>query len=280
MRYRAIAALLAVSALIPATAAHATESYVCWYVSVSDGRGGEVRGMRCRIDGVLQDLGSPGEAGVAVPLVYDIGYDAVGECYYRRSGPWSGWVAMGAAGSLMNFWWDPDGIPGGSLVGDAWVEPCTSEPTPGTPPIGLVYELIGDYDFVDPVPVVVPDGIGLAGAQSFVDVVPPDPLVTSLVSPVTGVVIDVEIRVVAVAIEWGDGAVVTIPESQFDLFAPHPEGVVGHRWETMGDYVMGVDYVWSARWRVGGGPWQVVAVPDTQWSSPYRVDEIVGRRRG
>ncbi len=280
MRRFVTLALVVAGMLIPAVA-DAGENYVCWYVEKFDPAfSTTTKHMRCRIDGVVRDLGSPGEGGVSVPLVYDIGYDAIGECYYRRSGPWTGWVARGSAGSLMNFWWDPDGIPGGPLVGDAWVEPCTSEPTPGEPPMSFVFQVIGNYPFVDPVPDVVPPGIGLTGAQSLVDVTPPLPVVQSLVSPVSGVAVDIEIKVITVTIRWGDGSEVSIPESQFGLFAAHPDGRVAHMWETKGDYVMEVDYNWFVRWRAGGGPWIVMPVPATSWSAPYQVDEIVGRRSG
>ena len=43
---------------------------------------------------------------------------------------------------------------------------------------------------------------------------------------------------------------------------------------------MGVDYNWFVRWRVESGPWSIVTIPATDWSAPYRVDEVVGRRRG
>lgn len=265
-------------ALLPTMgAADAAESYVCWYTPIWDPEQGRmVDGMRCRIDGAIHEPGFPGEGPVNVPLVYDLGFDAVGECYYRRTGPPSGWVVFGRDGELLNFWWR---VPGG-FVGDAWIGPCTSEPVTGEPPITSVYRVLESYEFVDPVPEVVPNAIGLAGARTFVFVEPPPPLVQRLDSPVTGGFIDVEIRVVAVEIDWGDGAVSTIPESEFELFAPHPDGVVGHQWETKGHYALGVDYDWSARWRVNSGPWQLVAVPDTEWDAPYQVDEVVGRRSG
>jgi len=279
---RALVAWLAVTALVlPLAPANAGEDYVCWYVQVFDPSTLNVRDvMRCRIDGVIHDDGFPPEGPVEVPLVYDVGYDAIGECYYRRSGAWTGWIGFGVPGERMNFWWDPDAIPGGPLVGDAWFDPCVTEPTPGEPPITLVYQVLGNYDFVDPNPDVVPNGIGLTGAQSYVDVAPPPPLNSSLVSPVTGARVDVEIKVATVTITWGDGAEVSIPESQFDLFGPHPDGDVAHLWETKGNYTLGVDYNWFARWRVDSGPWNVLAVPATQWSAPYQVDEVVGRRSG
>ena len=257
--------------------ADAGENYVCWYVPVWDPeKQRTVPGMRCRIDGVIHEPGFPGEGPVTVPLVYDLGSVDGTECYYRRSGAPSGWVVLGRNGTLLNFWWDT----GNGFIGDAWIDRCTKEPTPGQPPVTLVYGVIESYEFVDPEPAVVPDGIGLAGARSYVYVDPPDPFTEQLNSPVGPGFIDVEIRVVAVEVDWGDDAVSTIPESQFGLFAPHPDGEVSHPWETKGNYDLGVDYEWLARWRIDGGPWQVIDIPDTEWDAPYRVDEVVGRRSG
>ena len=123
-------------------------------------------------------------------------------------------------------------------------------------------------------------GIGLTGARTHVFVDPPDPYEDRINSPVGNADIRIEIRVVAVRIDWGDGAISTIPESQFKLFAPHPDGEVGHPWETTGHYDLSVDYEWLARWRVGNGTWRTIDIPNTVWESPYRVDEVVGRRSG
>ena len=275
--------LLLLMAVVPAVDApnsayaQSGENYVCWYVTITDPNSGLlVPGMRCRIDGVVHEPGFPGEGPEDVPLVYDLGFDDNGECYYRRSGAPSGWVVRGRNGTLLNFWWDT----GSGFVGDAWIDQCTSEPVPGQPPRTLVYNIIENYDFVEPQPDVVPDAIGLAGARTYIDVEPPDPFFESIFSPVSGGFIDVEIRVVAVEIDWGDDAISTIPESQFELFAPHPEGEVGHPWETNDNYTLGVDYEWLARWRVNGGPWQIIVIPNTTWTAPYQVDEVVGRRSG
>lgn len=272
-----LAIALAATSMSPVTTASAGETYVCWYVDVWDPD--QVRfvpGVRCRIDGVIHEPGFPGEGPEDVPLVYDLGYVDGVECYYRRSGPPSGWVVLGRDGTLLNFWWDT----GNGLIGDAWIDHCTKEPVPGQPPITLVFGVIESYEFAEPEPEVVPDGIGLAGARSWVFVDPPEPFTDRLNSPIGAGFIDIEIRVVAVEIDWGDGAVSTIPESQFDLFAPHPDGDVNHAWETKGNYDLGVDYEWLVRWRVDDGPWLIVDIPDTEWDAPYRVDEVVGRRAG
>jgi hypothetical protein len=126
----------------------------------------------------------------------------------------------------------------------------------------------------------VPNGIGLTGAATRVFVAPPEPLIDSVRSPVTGSVIDVEIRAAAVEVVWGDDTVTTIPESQFYRFKPHPNSDVAHVWE-QSEYVdMNIAYQWMARWRLDGGAWSYLAIPDNTWSEPYRVDQIVGRLTG
>jgi len=260
--------------------AQAGETYICWYEDVWDPDYQRwVPGMKCRIDGAIHEPGFPGEPG-DVTLVYDIGYDNVGECFYRRTGSWPGWVPLAVEGTRILFAYDPDGVPGGLVVGDAWFEQCISEPTPGYPPRTQVYDYLSQYTFAEPDPQLVPDGIGLAGATTHLFADPPPPVEETLVSPVSGQAIYIEIKVATVTIRWGDETEVTIPESQFDLFAPHPDGRVGHTWETMANYTMGVDYNWFVRWRVGSGPWNIIDIPATNWTEPYRVDEVVGRRRG
>ena len=274
-----LVAALALTLLPSGATSHAAaaENYICWYVPVVDPLSGlTVPGMRCRIDGVIHEPGFPGEGPIGVPLVYDLGVVDGVECYYRRSGAPSGWVVFGRNGTLLNFWWDT----GNGFVGDAWIDQCRKEPIPGKPPITLVYERLRQYTFESPEPVVVPDGIGLTGARTHVFVDPPDPYEDRINSPVGTADIRIEIRVVAVRIDWGDGAISTIPESQFGLFAPHPDGEVGHPWETTGHYDLSVDYEWLARWRVGNGSWRTIDIPNTVWESPYRVDEVVGRRSG
>jgi hypothetical protein len=274
-----LAALSAVGAL--AGSASAGEDYVCWHGEIWDPHMHIVRDILiCRIDGVIVDDGSPGTSDPLPPLVYDLGYDTVGECYYQRTGPWAGWIPLAVNGTQILFAWDPDGIPGGPFVADVWVEQCISEPTPGEPPRTLVYRVVENFFFAEPNPEIVPNGIGLTGAATHLYVDPPPPVIESVVSPVGAGVIDVEIKVITVTIDWGDGTEVSIPESRFGLFAPHPDGDVVHVWETKANYSMEVDYNWYVRWRVNGGAWNVMSVPATNWSAPYQVDEIVGRRSG
>ena len=280
MKRTLLVVLIALMAgLLPGASSPAVagERYVCWYAPVTDPLTGKVvPGMKCRIDGEIHEPGFPGEGPIQVPLVYDLGVVDGVECYYRRSGAPSGWVVFDRNGTLLNFWWDT----GNGFVGDAWVDQCTKEPIPGKPPITHVFERLKRYDFVSPTPDIVPNGIGLTGARTWVNVTPPDPLRERINAPGATSSIEIEIRVVAVRIDWGDESVSTIPESQFDLFAPHPDGEVSHPWETKDHYTIAISYEWLARWRVGNGSWRTIDIPDTSTDTPYQVDEIVGRRSG
>ena len=58
--------------------------------------------------------------------------------------------------------------------------------------------------------------------------------------------------------------------------AGYPDGIATHIYETKEDSItVSVSYDWTARWRVAGGAWLAVAVPDTSTSVAYPVSEIV-----
>ena len=192
--------LAALAGVAPAVAADG----MCWEEDRRDPFGNVDTVTVCNFGGVITEEGTPGWKPPDEPMVYDIGYDHIGECYYLRTGPWGGWVVLASSGDAILFGYDPDGIPGGPIAGDVWVDPCKSQPIPGEPPITRVWKIVETYPFQDPDPQIVPDGIGLAGAATQIFVDPPDPLFESIRSPVTRSVLEVEIRAVAVEITWGD----------------------------------------------------------------------------
>ena len=273
-----VAAVLFAGLFAPAAAAE--ESGLCWWETRTGLRGDPVTVQVCEFNGKLVEEGKPGWVPPDPPLVYDLGYDNDGECYYLRTGPWGGWVVLASSGDRIQFGLDPDGIPGGPIAGDVWVDPCRSRPIPGEPPVRLVWRVVESYPFQDPNPDIVPDEIGLTGAPTKVFVAPPEPLEATVVSRVTGSRIDVEIRAAAVTISWGDGTVTTVPESQFERFRPHPDSDVAHVWDESEFVDLSIAYEWSARWRLNGGTWNYLIIPNNTWSEPYRVDQLVGRRSG
>lgn len=51
-------------------------------------------------------------------------------------------------------------------------------------------------------------------------------------------------------------------------------GNIGHMYEVKGRYVLGVEVVWQARWRIGGGAWQPLGYFVTSTGRQYRVREV------
>ena len=270
-------ALLATPGGVPSV--EAKEAYVCWYEWVVDQDLNERRQvLRCRINGeVVQDF--PG--GPPVVTVPDVGIDAAGVCWFRRTGLWSGWQLVELyANNDGLFWWSPSGDPNGPWIGDGIYRACTSEPVPTPPPIVQVWEVIERYDFVEPDPTVAPNAVGYTGLETYLGVDPPDFFSTTIPSPVGGGNIDIEISVVTVEIDWGDGILVSFGEDQWGLLGGYPDGDVFHLYETKDFYDLSVTYNWFVRWRANGGPWNTIIINPTAWTATYEVDEIVSRRTG
>lgn len=90
--------------------------------------------------------------------------------------------------------------------------------------------------------------------------------------------LEVEIAVDAVMVDWGDGTTDTFPPSG-EILAGYPNGGASHLYEVKDSD--GVDLIvsfdWTARWRLVGGAWTSLPVPDTSTSVLYPVAEIVSR---
>jgi hypothetical protein len=90
-----------------------------------------------------------------------------------------------------------------------------------------------------------------------------------------GTTLDIEIVVSAVVVDWGDGVLDTFPTEGVSL-AGYPDGVAIHIYESKDDGLsLTVAYDWTARWRVAGGAWALLAVPNTSTTVDYPVAEIV-----
>ena len=110
---------------------------------------------------------------------------------------------------------------------------------------------------------------------------PPEPVIETVVSPVTGRVVSVEFVVSTVAIEWGDGNETEVPPTLYESLAGYPDGDISHIYETSAFLDPVVSFRWRVRWRVDDGAWQNVAgVEPTTWTNTYQIDEIVGRVTG
>ncbi|HEY7563674.1 MAG TPA: hypothetical protein VIA81_01990, partial [Acidimicrobiia bacterium] len=106
----------------------------------------------------------------------------------------------------------------------------------------------------------------------------------------TGAALDVEGTVAAVTITWGDGASVSLPPDVFPLLSGYPDGVARHVYEvktcdppgsrprchpSLSAYTVEVRYQWFVQWRVDGGDWIQLTVPDTTTAVPYPVREVI-----
>lgn len=267
--WMAVASLLAA----PAPAA-ADETYICWYER-ADGNGVGDATLTCRINGSIIVTFPSTPPVVTVP---EMGFDATGPCWYRRTGAWSGWILVQVFPNRdARMWWSPSLDPAGPFVGDGVYRACVSEPRPTPPPFTAVWDFIARYPFARPSPALAPASSGITGLATYVAIDPPEPVRATISSPLGGT-IDVELSVAVVRIDWGDGVRSVLPPETWDTLTGYPDGEVHHTYERRGRYDMTVSYDWYVRWRIGSGPWQPVSVRPTTWSTQYRVDELVGRR--
>lgn len=263
---------------VSAVPSSAADNYVCWYEwRTVNGKPQQV--MVCSIAGGDAEPVQPGEPiPVTVP---DVGYDATGACWYRRTGAWTGWrLVQQFPDNSGLFWYSPSLNPTGPWVADALFPACTSRPSPTPPPIVKVWEVVEQYEFADPDPTLAPDGNGYTGLETFIGLDPPEPFTTTIPSPIGLGSIDVEIRVVTITVDWGDETEVSFAEAQFELFGGYPDGEVYHLYETKDFYDLTITYNWFVRWRANGGPWNTLTIDPTTWITSYQVDELVGRRTG
>ncbi|MGQ0848598.1 MAG: hypothetical protein ACT4OP_05685, partial [Actinomycetota bacterium] len=227
---------------------------------------------------------------VPLRLYPDVGTASNGTCWYWRS-VWTGWEIItrhGDGSATMGY--DADGVPGGPLNVDVTYPVCLSEPTEVDPADLLAWDLVKDYVHQDPGPVLNPRvPWGLTGAETHLGLTPPQPFADSIVDPL-GRLLEVEGRVAAVTINWGDGAAVTFPPEVFPLLTGYPDGIARHTYEvktcdppgstprchpSLASYPLEVRYAWFVQWRVDGGPWTFLGIPDTTTSVAYPVKEVI-----
>ncbi len=258
--------------------AHADEIAHCWYER-DGGALGQGSHLVCRI------AGSDTVIDYVVidpppPLWPAVGRDAAGECWYNRT-IFTGWRIVRQDGDNNAYMqYSTNDTSAGPWIDVDWIRRCINEPTEVETVIELLWEEIANFDFETPDAELQP-GTGVTGLPTYVDVDPPRPDTRTLVSPVTGEVVEAEFVVAAVTIDWGDGSLDEITPSLYPLFGPYPDGRITHMYETKGTYDATVSYVWSVRWRYAGDAWQVINdIDPTTWTTPYQVDEIVTRVTG
>ena len=253
----------------------AAESFsACWVATELDRYGLEQQITRCRISGGdIVDYAS--DSTVPDQLYPQPGTDLDGACWYytSRSGYWviSDLYANGDA--LLGY---TDGTDGSFAIIVGRFPRCTSEPTPSSDPEGDAWEYVTQYIHAPPTPELNPaPGDGLTGLATYVRMPIPDDH-TARLTDGAGTSLDVFIEVSAVIVDWGDGERSTYPANTTAL-SGYPDGIATHVYETKDDYGydITVSYDWTARWRVAGGAWQPLDVPNTSTSVAYPVSEIV-----
>ncbi len=275
-RVGVICCLVLVLAAAGATAVAQVEDYVCWTEQVEDDDPQlPRRAVVCRVGGALLiGFDHPVDAPVVLsPLVAS---DATGRCWFwtNRSTSWT-LIRIDGDRALLEL--DPDGRGSGPAVADAWVRTCEGEPDTGPTPIELVWEVVRSHEFARPEPAMDP-ARGLAGLDTFVSLDPPEPVTVTVVSPVTGAVVEAKLAVMLLRVSWGDGDASSLVPSVFAAATGSPDGALRHRYERSGIHAIAAAYDWSVRWRVDRGPWRLLPLEATSTAVAYPVDELVGRR--
>ena len=118
-------------------------------------------------------------------------------------------------------------------------------------------------------------GDGVTGLETFVGV-PIPPVHDTQLASATGVTLDIHIEVSGVVVDWGDDRVDTFPADESAL-SGYPDGGARHVYSVKdpSGYGLDISYAWTARWRVAGGDWEFLDVPETTTSITYPVAEIV-----
>ncbi|MDH3540022.1 MAG: hypothetical protein OEP52_08515 [Acidimicrobiia bacterium] len=266
--------------------AQSTEATDCWVeTAVMDLAPFEV--TVCLLEGgSIQIYASSSERPRMIDI--NLGYDAAGtECWWRTAYD-TPWVILGVdAENVALVGYRPPGAADTAL--DAYIPACTSRPREIDNTLAVAWELANRYVHEIPAPRFNPD-VGITGLETYLEVVVPDPVTASLVSPL-GTTVVAEIKVAQVLVEWGDGGFDNYTETTFARLTGYPDGLARHIYETktcptpggprchpsLAEYEIQVDFDWFVRWRVDTGPWSTIAVPNTTALSGYDVDEIITR---
>jgi hypothetical protein len=280
---------LVICVLMFSVRADAEELHVCWAEKATNQATGYVETVtRCRVAGKIVNYAT--EYEVPIRLFAAVGSAGNGTCWYWSS-VWTGWeiITRNSDGSAF-MGYDSDGVPGGPLNLDVIYPVCTSEPAAANTGASLAWDLIKDYVHQVPGPGLNPPvPWGLTGAETHVSLTPPPPFADSIIAPGGGV-LDVNASVAAVTVDWGDGTFLTLAPEVYPLLTGYPDGTARHVYEIktcdppgstprchpdLSSYSLVVRFEWFVQWRVGGGVWTTLAVPDTVTTIAYPVKEII-----
>lgn len=258
---------------VPATAAAETFS-ACWVTKELDPFGRPSSITRCRIaGGSVVDYAS--DSDVPSVLYPSTGTDITGQCWFYTSAVTQYVILTQYANGDADIGYDPDpASPGGIVAIGPTLPRCTSEPAPTTDPSAEAWQYVMQYIHDPPTPDLNPrPGDGVTGLDTYVGVPVPDPHIAQLSAG--GSTLDVYIEVSSVIVHWGDGKTDHYPPTGAAL-AGYPDGFATHIYEIKKDAApISVSYDWTARWRLVGGSWEFLAVPNTTTTVDYPVSEIV-----
>ena len=232
---------------------------------------------RCRIaGGDTVDYATDSE--VPSVLYTNLGTDVTGQCWYLTSAVTSYVILDRYADGSADIGLDIDpSTPGGIVAIGPTMPRCTSEPAPASDPAADAWDYVMSYIHDPPTPDLNPQpGQGVTGLATFVAVPVPDDHSATLSSGAS--TLEVEIQVDAVVVNWGDGGTDTFPPDPA-ILAGYPDGAATHVYEvkTLDGTAITVEYDWTARWRLAGGGWLGLPVPNTTTTVGYPVAEVVSR---
>lgn len=224
----------------------------------------------------------PGPPGTDPPrerppirYIYETTRPVIGVCHYWSRTP--GGVDA----------WDPANDPEVIRIVTTTPEcPSLREPVSDT-----AWRIFRAFPLAEPAPALEPPVSGITGLPTYLASPDPVDISHSEVLP-DGRRMDVEANVIALVIDWGDGA-----ESAYDSAdaRPHPAGSVTHTYvtktcdaayreehpsggnchPTLEAYPITATYTWLGRYRIGGG-WIDLGTLDRTVTVNYDVDEVQG----
>ncbi len=276
LRTFAFVAILGFSWLTPEPAqAQGSVVYIaCWTALEMDPvLGHQVQVTRCRLAGG-EIVEYRRETDIPLVLNPNLGVDNDGVCWFLTSMSTPYVIVDQAANGEASIAFDPPTGGNSSLVPLGYFRRCTSEPRVGVWEEGLIWEYLASYLHPPPTPEMSPPtGFGVTGVAAFAGVEVPGTHRAVIGDPINQ--LELEVRVIAVVIDWGDYSVVTYPPSQ-GVLAGFPDGGAWHLYTAKnGTTTLSVSYVWDVRWRSGGAPWQTLNVPPTTTTLVYPVSEII-----
>ena len=272
---RTVAATVVIAFLTVASPASAEDFSACWVTTRTNPVTLTVDQVtRCRIAGG-DTVDYTDSDAIPVRLYPNIGSDLEGECWYMTSTETNYQLVRVTLGGGAEIFLVVDDE--ASTIGGVYRQ-CTSEPGVAVDPSVEAWEYVSSFVHPPPTPEVNPSpGDGVTGLETFVSV-PVPPVHQAQLASASGATLDIEIEVSGVEVDWGDSRVDTFPADQ-EMLAGYPDGGARHIYELKDEvgYDLGISFAWTARWRVAGGDWEYLDVPNTTTSIVYPVAEIVTR---